>query len=169
MKLFELTAHEILDQLKAGKVTADAVVSAVLARAREVNPGTKALIRYHEKMPAGGAVPIPVAVKDNISVKGEMVTCASRILDGFRPPYDAAVIEKLKASGSVIVGTANMDEFAFGSSCETSCYGPTSNPWASDRVPGGSSGGSAAAVAAGQAVWALGSDTGGSIRQPAAF
>lgn len=112
---------------------------------------------------------VPVATKDNICVKGELTTCASRVLEGFRPPYSAAVVEKLEEEGALIVARANMDEFAFGSSCETSCYGVTRNPCDTSRIPGGSSGGSAAAVAAGQVVAALGSDTGGSIRQPAAL
>jgi aspartyl-tRNA(Asn)/glutamyl-tRNA(Gln) amidotransferase subunit A len=118
------------------------------------------------KLPLGG---IPVAIKDNICVKGEETTCSSRILKGFKLPYDATVITRLRKAGAVLLGKTNMDEFAFGSSCETSCYGATRNPWDRDRIPGGSSGGSAAGVAAGQAVMALGSDTGGSIRQPAAM
>lgn len=112
---------------------------------------------------------IPVAIKDNICVKGELTTCASKILDGFRPQYNAAVVEKLFDSGALLFSGANMDEFAFGSSCETSFYGPTSNPWDHSRIPGGSSGGSAAAVCKGEVVAALGSDTGGSIRQPASM
>ena len=116
-----------------------------------------------------GEFPIPIAIKDILCIKDEETTCASRILKGFRSPYDAGVIEKIKKSGGTILGIVNMDEFAFGSSCETSCYGPTFNPWNLQCVPGGSSGGSAAAVAADEAMWALGSDTGGSIRQPASF
>lgn len=112
---------------------------------------------------------VPVALKDNLCVKGELTTCASRILDGFRPPYDAAVVEKLSTEDAFLLSGANMDEFAFGSSCETSYYGSTKNPWDTSRIPGGSSGGSAASVASGQVAASLGSDTGGSIRQPASL
>ncbi|HNX90708.1 MAG TPA: Asp-tRNA(Asn)/Glu-tRNA(Gln) amidotransferase subunit GatA [Candidatus Omnitrophota bacterium] len=112
---------------------------------------------------------IPIGIKDNICIEGELTTCASRILQGFRPPYNATVIEKLTSNGAVLFARANMDEFAFGSSCETSCYGPTKNPHDLSRIPGGSSGGSVAIVASGQVAAALGSDTGGSIRQPASM
>lgn len=151
----------------------------LLHRIETVNPKLNALLRIHpetvQKMktltPSGEGLlsMAPVAIKDNICVNGMETACASKILKGHIPPYDAAVIEKLKGSGAVVFGQCNMDEFAFGSSCETSAYGVVRNPWDLDRVPGGSSGGSAAAVAAGLVPAALGSDTGGSIRQPAAF
>ena len=161
------------------------VVEACFARIEEVDGAINAFLRtfkeralrearsVDERVKRGGRLGrlmgVPVAVKDNICVKGVEVTCASRILRGYRPPYSATVIERLVEEGAVIVGMTNMDEFAMGSSTENSAYGPTRNPWSLDRVPGGSSGGSAAAVAARMVPLALGTDTGGSIRCPASF
>ncbi|OGX42451.1 MAG: aspartyl/glutamyl-tRNA amidotransferase subunit A [Omnitrophica WOR_2 bacterium RIFCSPLOWO2_12_FULL_46_30] len=176
MKLWEFTGHELLEKLAHQEITQEEILCALDKRREEVEPKVKAFVRI-EKAPApldspgpGAGFPgLPIAIKDNICIKNRPATCASRILEGFKPPYDATVIQKLKNAGFSIYGQTNMDEFAFGSSCENSCYFPTRNPWNLECVPGGSSGGSAAAVACGEAIWALGSDTGGSIRQPASF
>ena len=170
MNLFDQTAHDFLAMVKDGKATSEKIASTIVTRAKSVNAKTNAFIRLPDASPDScGTCPVPIGIKDNICIKDALTTCGSRILEGFRPPYDACVVEKVRDSGGIILGGLNMDEFAFGSSTETSAYGPVRNPWDLDRVPGGSSGGSAASVAAGQVVWALGSDTGGSIRQPASF
>ena len=174
-------AHELVDQYRKENLKPTAVVFNLLDRIGQFNSNVHAYVclnkekvltqakEVEEGERKGVLAGVPIVIKDNICVEGEKTTCGSKILEGFSPPYNATVIEKLEAAGAILMGKANMDEFAFGSSCETSIYGPTHNPWDLTRVPGGSSGGSAAAVAAGLAVMALGSDTGGSIRQPAAL
>lgn len=172
MSACHLTAHEILDLIKSGKLSIDELIFAFRQRIAAVDPKVKAMVRLVPdpavRLSKGG-MPVPIAIKDNMCIRDVETTCSSRILKGFKPPYHSTVVEKVLDRGGVILGQANMDEFAFGSSCETSCYGPTFNPWDLKRVPGGSSGGSAACVAADEVVWSLGSDTGGSIRQPASF
>lgn len=185
MKLFEQPAHVLHDMLVNKEITSLELTQAVLARINEVEGDVQAYLTItreealaqakavDEKIAKGEEIAflegIPGAIKDNICTKGIKTTCASKILQKFVPPYDATVMQKLEAQNPVVLGKTNLDEFAMGGSTENSAYHPTCNPWNTDCVPGGSSGGSAAAVAAGTAVWALGSDTGGSIRQPASF
>ena len=182
MQLHELTIQEAHARLSAGEISSQALTRGVLERIKAVESKVDAFISVDadgaleqaaacdNRIGAGDATPmtgIPVAIKDLICTKGMRTTCGSKILDNFVPPYDATVITRLKAAGAVIVGKLNMDEFAMGSSTEHSAVKVTRNPWDLDRIPGGSSGGSAASVSADMCLGALGSDTGGSIRQPA--
>lgn len=176
MELFRETIGQLQKKLDNGDIKAADIVASTRKRIEEVEPAIKAFITVCSETDAmleiNSASPlsgIPGVVKDNICTKGVRTTGGSRILESFVPPYDATVIEKLTAAGAVVVGKTNQDEFGMGSSTENSGYHVTCNPWDISRVPGGSSGGSAAAVSSGQALWALGSDTGGSVRQPAAF
>ncbi len=178
MELYRLTAHELLAKLSKKEISSWDLISSVRGRVKDNDGLVNAYVRLADRpadfKPApeksGDLAGIPISIKDNICTEGLNTECCSKILTGFKPPYDATVIKKLKDAGAIILDTkTNMDEFAFGSSTENSCFGPTRNPWKLDCVPGGSSGGSAAAVASDEAIMALGSDTGGSIRQPAAF
>ncbi len=189
MRLYELSAFELSDKIKIGEITAVEAVHSCLERIGEAEPRVDALLHCNadeainraeavqtqinqmrkENRPLPPLAGVPVIVKDNMCTKGMPTTCASKILQNFISPYDATAIVKLNSNLAVVLGKANMDEFAMGSSCEHSAYKATRNPWNTQHVPGGSSGGSAAAVAACEAPLALGSDTGGSIRLPAAF
>ena len=174
-----LTIHQLIERMDAGEVTSRQATQACLDRIQSVDSGLNAFISFDaadairkaesaDQARADGKkgllLGVPVAIKDVIAVKGHSLNCASKILGDFVSPYDATVIRKLREAGAVVFGRVNMDEFAMGSSTENSCHGTSRNPWDTECIPGGSSGGSAVAVAADECAASLGSDTGGSIR-----
>ena len=185
MELYEYTVHELIEKLEKGEVTSEEITRSYFDRIKEKDGVVKAYIstleeeaiekakKVDEDRKAGKEVSkfagIPIGIKDNMCITGTKTTCASKMLENFVAPYNATVIEKLNEQDLVYLGKLNMDEFAMGSSTEHSAFAKTANPWDLEKVPGGSSGGSAAAVAAELAPWTLGTDTGGSIRQPASL
>ncbi len=185
MELYSKTIEELHKQLIEKKIKPSDILDSIYKRIEVIDPEVKAYLLLTKELAYDMAkkaeerilkneniteiTGIPIAIKDNMCLEGIPTTCAAKMLEGYKPPYTATVLERLKDAGAVFIGKANMDEYAFGSSTENSAFFPTRNPWDLERVPGGSSGGSAAAVAADMCIAALGSDTGGSIKQPAAL
>ena len=185
MEILQLTALELSQKIRDGEISVKETVDIYREQIEKMEPQVHAFLSVDENRLAsrvqeveegikngsysGSLAGVPIAVKDNICTKGQKTTCASKILVNFVPAFDAEAVKRLEDAGMIVLGKTNMDEFAMGSTTETSAFGVTKNPWNTEHVPGGSSGGSCAAVAAGEAVLALGSDTGGSIRQPAAY
>ena len=179
MNLYELTVHELIEKLDKKEITPEEITKSYIDRINEKEKDVKAFVTLTDKealekskkidRSTSKFAGIPIGIKDNICTKGIKTTCSSKMLENFASPYDATVMDKINAENMISLGKLNMDEFAMGASTEYSYFGTTKNPWNLKTVPGGSSGGSAAAVAANMVPWALGSDTGGSVRQPAAL